>query len=56
MTPDDLIQLMRLSATSKVRAEVERAYKTDQIFYEKLVNLFLRAKRSDTSEAWPPAP
>lgn len=52
LTPDDLIQLMRLSGTDKVRKEVREIYEKDREFFDKLAGLFGRCKRSDISEAW----
>lgn len=61
MTVPDLIQLMRLSGTDKVRVYLERTAKRasrgDSIsaeFLEQLEIMFLQCKREDISEAWPP--
>lgn len=44
MTPDDLLQLIRTCSLHFVREEVQKASDKDPAFYEKLVNLFSRAK------------
>lgn len=53
MNPDDLIQLMRLSGTDKVRKEVREIYEKDREFFDKLAGLFQRCKRGGMEEAWP---
>lgn len=61
MNPDDLIQLMRLSGTDKVRAYLHRLYEQVQadpngraaIVYSGLIDMFSLCKRSDILEAWP---
>lgn len=55
-TPDDLIQLMRLSGTSKVRVEIEKIHHTSPYFFHLLCELFSRCRRDSAADAWPPAP
>lgn len=45
MTYEELFQLMRLSDGNKTRLELSRVEKSDQVFFEKLTNFFLRCKR-----------
>lgn len=62
MTVDELIQLMRLSGTDKVRAFLEHEKKLSEtfgpsrVFLLQLEAMFLACKRSDISEAWPTMP
>lgn len=44
MTVEDLIQLMRTCSLAQIRRELERAYSDDQVFFEKLVTMYQRAK------------
>ena len=63
MNPDDLIQLMRLSSTSAVRAYLHDLYEQVEsdpngnaaLVYSGLIDMFKQCKRADISEAWPPS-
>lgn len=60
MKIDDLIQLMRLSSTSKVRAYLHDLSKSaakgpgpERAFLTELEYMFQRCKRTSAKEAWP---
>lgn len=56
---DDLIQLMRLSGTDKVREYLEEWNNnkiTDKQFLSLLEHMFQQCKRDSIAEAWPPQP
>lgn len=50
MTVDELIQTIRCSSLHSVRLEIEKVFRTDHVFYEKLCNLFERAKVKSSNE------
>lgn len=60
MTVPELIQLMRLSGTDKVRAYLTQEEKLaatfgpSRCFLAQLEEMFLKCKRDSVAEAWPP--
>lgn len=45
LSPTDLIQLLRTLSIERVRRELDRLYRDDQVFYEKLINFFSRCQQ-----------
>jgi len=60
MTPEELVQLMRLSGTGKVRLYLEKMYKIVQEYpdgkaaevYSGLIDMFKLCQRSNPKEGW----